>query len=433
MGTSLAFHYVFASLGVGLPLLLVVVEGRWLQTHNRVDYEIARTWSRAMLLLFAIGAVSGTTLSFELGLLWPQFMQQAGAIIGIPFSAEGFAFFIEAIFIGIYLYGWDKVAPRVHWLCSIAIAVSGAASAIFVVSVNAWMNTPAGFALVAGKPVGVDLVRAFFSPAFWTEAVHTTLAAYVFAGFAVAAVSAWTLLRAPGEAHAAEALKIGMFVGAIAIPLQIVAGDVSARFDAYQEPVKFAAQEAHFATARGVPLIVGGIADSRARRVRGGLEIPYLLSFLAFGNPNAEIRGLDAFPRTDEPPVEVVHFSFDTMVGSGSALLLLALWWAVATRLGRHLPGVWLTRALVVSGFLALAAIEAGWFVTEFGRQPWVVVGVLRTRDAVTSAPALDLMFYAFTLLYVFLAVTLVVLLRRIRSAPSPGAPARVAEPPAAA
>lgn len=420
MGTSLAFHYVFASLGVGLPLLLVVVEGRWLRTRNRIDYDIARTWSRAMLLLFAIGAVSGTTLSFELGLLWPQFMQQAGAIVGIPFSAEGFAFFIEAIFVGIYLYGWDKVAPLTHWFCAIAIAVAGAASAMFVVSVNAWMNTPAGFALVAGKPVAVDLVRAFFNPAFWTEAVHTTLAAYVFAGFAVAAVAAWTSLRTPGEPRAAEALKIGMYVAALAIPLQIVAGDVSARFDAYNEPVKFAASEADFQTARGAPLLIGGIADAAARRVRGGIELPYLLSFLAFGDPQAEVRGLDAFPRADEPPVEVVHLSFDTMVGSGTALLLVALWWAAATRFGRRSPGVWLARALVLSGFLAFVAMEAGWFVTEFGRQPWVVQGLLRTRDAVTTAPALDLAFYGFTLLYVFLAATLVFLLRRIPAPPAP-------------
>ena len=422
MGTSLAFHYIFASLGVGLPLLLVVVEGRWLRTHDPVDYEIARTWSRAMLLLFAIGAVSGTTLSFELGLLWPEFMKQAGSIIGIPFSAEGFAFFIEAIFVGIYLYGWDKLPPRVHWLCGVAIAVSGAASAVFVVAVNAWMNTPSGYKLVAGTPVAVDLWRAFFSPAFFTQAIHTTLAAYVFVGFAVAAVSAWQVLRNPRERHANAALRTGMVVAAIAIPLQIIAGDLSARFDANVEPVKFAAEEAHFKTSRGAPLLIGGIADQATRSVPGAIEVPFMLSFLAFGDPHAEVRGLDAFPRNDEPPVAIVHTSFDVMVASGTALLLVALWWAAATRFGRRLAGMWLARTLVVSGFLALFAIEAGWFVTEFGRQPWVVHALLRTSDAVTTAPALDLAFYGFSILYIFLAATLVLLLTRIPywSAPEP-------------
>ena len=355
-------------------------------------------------------------------------MHEAGAIIGIPFSAEGFAFFIEAIFIGIYLYGWDKLSARAHWLCAIVIAISGAASAMFVVSVNAWMNTPAGYALVDGKPVAVDLVKAFFSPAFFTEAVHTTLGAYVFTGFAVAAVSAWKLLRAPADTHAAEALKIGMFVGAVAIPLQLIAGDVSARFDAYSEPVKFAAAEAHFDTSPSAPLVIGGVADAKARKIRGAIEIPSLLSLLAFGDPHASVRGLDAFPRTDQPPVEVVHLSFDTMVGSGSALVLMAFWWAVATRFGRRSAGLWLRRALVLSGFLAFAAMEAGWFVTEFGRQPWIVVGVLRTRDAVTTAPALDLAFYGFSFLYVFLAATLVLLLTRIPYAPAPD-PSRAAAP----
>jgi cytochrome d ubiquinol oxidase subunit I len=227
-------------------------------------------------------------------------------------------------------------------------------------------------------------------------------------------------LRKPDDPHASEALKIGMFVGAIAIPLQLIAGDVSARFDAYSEPVKFAATEAHFPTENGAPLLLGGIADSATRTTHGGIQIPYLLSFLAFGDPHAEVRGLDAFPRDDEPPVTIVHLSFDTMVGSGSALLLIAAWWAIATRFGRRATGKWLTRALVASGFLGFAAIEAGWFVTEFGRQPWVVVGLLHTRDAVTTAPGLDIAFYGFSLLYLFLAATLVFLLFRIPYKASP-------------
>ncbi len=426
MGTSLAFHYIFAALGVGLPMLLLVVEGLWLRTKDPNYYRLARTWSRAMLLLFAIGAVSGTTLSFELGLLWPAFMKHAGAVIGVPFSAEGFAFFIEAIFVGIYLYGWERLSPLQHWLCSIPIVVSGALSAAFVTAVNAWMNTPAGFTVVRGEPAAIHPLQAIFNPAMPTEVVHTTLSAYVFSGFAVAAVYAFTLLREPANRYALAALRVAMLVGAVAIPLQLVAGDVSARFDAHREPVKLAAMEGQFRTETGAALQIGGIPDQRARETRYALRIPYVLSILAFENPHAVVRGLDAFPRADEPVVLPVHLMFDTMVGCGSLLLALAAAWAVTTRAGASAPALWLRRALVLGGPLAFTAMEAGWMVTEEGRQPWIVTGYLHTRDAVTSAPNLDLAFYGFTLLYLFLATTLAWLLLRIHGD-------QQAEPPAGA
>jgi cytochrome d ubiquinol oxidase subunit I len=253
----------------------------------------------------------------------------------------------------------------------------------------------------------------------------------VFVGFAVAAVYAWQYLREPQNLYAAEAMRIGMYVAAIAIPLQILAGDFSARFDAHSEPIKFAAGEAHFPTQRGAPLTIGGIADQQARTSSYGIQIPKMLSVLAFGDPNAEVRGLDAFPRDEEPPVNAVHLSFDAMVGSGFTLLGIGAWWAFATRFGRRIAGTWLSRAVVLGGFLGFVAIEAGWFVTEFGRQPWIVVGVLRTADAVTSAPALDVAFYGFSLLYVALAVTLVFLLTRIRGASKPEPPPLRAPQPA--
>ncbi len=417
MGTSLAFHYIFAALGVGLPLLLVIVEGLWLRTKDPNYYRLARTWSRAMLLLFAIGAVSGTTLSFELGLLWPEFMKEAGAIIGVPFSAEGFAFFIEAIFVGIYLYGWERLGPLQHWLCSFPVAISGALSAAFVTSVNAWMNTPAGFHVQNGRAVDIHPLAAIFNKAMPTEVIHTTLSAYVFTAFATAAVYAVTLLREPANRYAQAALHVAMLVGAIVIPVQIVVGDVSARFVAHEEPVKLAAMEAQYATEFGAPLQIGGIPDPAARKTHYALRIPYLLSILAFENPHAVVRGLDAFPRENEPVVGPVHLCFDTMVGCGSLLLLIGIWWAYVTRGGRRTPGTWLRRAIVASGFLAFIAMEAGWMVTEEGRQPWIAVGFLRTRDAVTTAPALDLTFYGFTLLYLLLAITLAWLLLRIRTA----------------
>jgi cytochrome d ubiquinol oxidase subunit I len=416
MGTSLAFHYIFAALGVGLPALLVIVEGLWLRTKDPNYYRLARLWSRALLLLFAIGAVSGTTLSFELGLLWPEFMRRAGSIVGVPFSAEGFAFFIEAIFIGIYLYGWDRLSPRAHWLCSLPVAISGALSAAFVTAVNAWMNTPAGFTLRGGAVVSVDPWAAIFNPATPTEVVHTTLSAYVFAGFATAAVYALALLREPANRYLGAGLRVAMLLATVAIPLQLVAGDVAARFDAHVEPVKLAAMEGQFTTERGAALQIGGLPDARARETRYAIRIPYLLSILAFENPHAEVRGLDAFPARDEPVVWPVHLCFDTMVGCGSVLLLIAAWWALGTRLGTRPPARAATIAVIASGFLAFVAMEAGWMVTEEGRQPWIATGFLRTADAVTTAPALDLAFYGFSALYLFLATTLAWLLLHLRS-----------------
>jgi cytochrome d ubiquinol oxidase subunit I len=431
MGTSLAFHYIFAAIGVGFPMLLVIVEGLWLRTKDPNYYRLARTWSRVLLLLFAIGAVSGTTLSFELGLLWPEFMRRAGAVIGVPFSAEGFAFFIEAIFVGIYLYGWDRLSPRAHWLCSFPLAISGALSAAFVTAVNAWMNTPAGFHVVHGKAVDIDPLAAIFNKAMPTEVIHTTLSAYVFAGFATATVYALTLLREPANRNAAAGLRVAMLVGAVAIPLQLIVGDVSARFDAHEEPIKLAAMEGQFKTEAPAALTVGGIPDAQTHETKYALRVPYLLSILAFENPNAAVRGLDAFPAADEPNPLPVHLCFDTMVGAGSALLLLGGWWAFATRAGKRAPTGLLARALVAGGGLAFIAMEAGWMVTEEGRQPWIAVGFLRTKDAVTTAPALDVAFYGFTLLYLFLATTLAWLLLRIRTDESltPPSGAAVASP----
>ncbi len=425
MGTSLAFHYIFAALGVGLPLLLVIVEGLWLKTKDKNYYRLARTWSKAMLLLFGIGAVSGTTLSFELGLLWPNFMRHAGSIIGVPFSAEGFAFFIEAIFVGIYLYGWNRLSPVAHWLCSFPIAISGALSAAFVVSVNAWMNTPAGFDVVNGRVTNVHPWQAVFNPAMPTEVVHTTLSAYVFTAFAAAALYGVTLLREPANRYAAAGLRVAMLLGAIAIPVQLVVGDVSARFVAEREPIKLAAMEGQFHTEIGAALQVGGLPNEATQSTPYALKIPYGLSILAFGTPHAVVRGLDAFPRADEPVVLPVHLTFDAMVGTGSMLFVIAGWWAFATRLGRRVPRTWLARAIVLTGPLAFVAMEAGWMVTEEGRQPWIVHGFMRTSQAVTTAPALDIAFYGFSLLYLFLAITLVFLLTRLRGDEKLEPPAR--------
>ncbi|GAC1406871.1 MAG: cytochrome ubiquinol oxidase subunit I [Candidatus Velthaea sp.] len=416
MGSSLAFHIVFAALGVGLPLLVFAAEGMWLRTHDRAYYDLARAWTKGMAILFAVGAVSGTILSFELGLLWPGFMKYAGGIIGLPFSLEGFAFFIEAIFIGLYLYGWERLSPRAHWLTALPIAISGPVSAAFITMANAWMQMPTGFRLSDGRVTDVQPLVAMFSKPWLTEVVHATLAAYVLTGFSVAAVCAFAWLRGDRRAQVIAGIRVAMTMAALAIPVQMIVGDVVARFDAENEPSKFAAMEAVYHTQRGAPITLGGLALND--HVVGGIEIPKALSLLVALDPNAEVTGFDKIAADDRPPVAVTHLSFDAMVGSASLLALVALVWFVSVVRKRVLH-TWLAVAIALCAPLSVVAIEAGWFVTEFGRQPWVARGLLRTSDAVTIAPGVDLQFYGFSIIYLVLAVMTWWLLRRVDRQPA--------------
>jgi cytochrome bd ubiquinol oxidase subunit I len=407
MGTSLGFHIVFAVLGVGMPLLMSVAEGLALWRHDPAWMVLARRWSRAFAVLFAVGAVSGTVLSFELGLLWPRFMAFSGGIFGLPFSAEGFAFFLEAIFLGLYLYGWERLSPFKHWLTSIPIALSGAASAVFVVMANAWMNSPAGFLLNNGRLVRVDPLAAALNPSTPTEDPHMLVSAYVVTGFLVAAVYAAGLLRGRNDVFHRRGLVAGMAMAAVAIVLAGITGDSSARFVYGAQPAKFAAMEGLYRTQRGAPITIGGIPSDSQQRVLYGIQIPKGLSFLAAFDPNAQVLGLDNFPPADRPNPVLVHLSFDGMVGLGTLIgLLAAAFWLMVIR-RRRVPS-WrpLLMALVVAGPASVAAMEAGWFVTEFGRQPWVVYGIMRTSEAATSAPALGLTFAIFIAIYAALALT---------------------------
>src|SRR5512141_2280682 len=408
MAMSLGFHIIFAVVGIGMPLLMVLAESRWLRTGDAMYLEVARRWARGTAILFAVGAVSGTVLSFELGLLWPRFMAFAGPVIGMPFSLEGFAFFTEAIFLGIYLYGWDRVPARTHLLAGIAVAVSGAASAVFVVIANAWMNTPAGFDMTAGRVTAVHPLAAL------QQTLHMLLAAYVGTGFAVAGIHAFLLLRDPANAFHRRALVLALMVGAPAAVLQPISGDISARAVAHQQPAKLAALEGLFETTRGAPLTIGGFPDVEARTMRFGIRVPHGLSLLAFHDPDAEVRGLDRVPRDDWPPVAIVHIAFQVMVALGTGLALLSLW--IAWRAWRRRDIVAsrpLLRAIAIATPGGFLAIEAGWTVTEVGRQPWIIAGILRTRDAVTPMPGIAAPFALFTLLYVGLAVAVVWLLYR--------------------
>ena len=413
MALSLGFHIVFAEIGIAMPLMMVLAEWRWRRTGDGAYLELAQRWAKGTAILFAVGAVSGTVLSFELGLLWPGFMRLAGPLIGVPFSLEGIAFFLEAIFLGIYLYGWDRVGPRGHLSAGVVVAASGATSAVFVVLVNAWMNTPAGFELAAdGRLVNIDPIAAMQSPAAFEQVLHMLLAAYAATGLAVAGVHAWMLLRGGSPAFHRRALGIALAVGAPAALLQPLSGDISARAVAVAQPIKLAALEALWKTERGAPLSIGGWPDAAREETRWALEIPYGLSLLAFHDPNAEVTGLESAPREDRPPVAVVHVAFQVMVGLGTAMALVSLWtgW-VAWRRRDVTAQRGLLRALVLVAPFGFIATEAGWIVTEVGRQPWVVHGLLRTSDAVTPMPGLIVPMALFTVLYLGLGAIVVTLI----------------------
>ncbi|HET9711716.1 MAG TPA: cytochrome ubiquinol oxidase subunit I, partial [Pyrinomonadaceae bacterium] len=368
--------------------------------------------------------VSGTVLSFELGLLWPAFMGYAGSILGMPFSLEGFAFFTEAIFLGIYLYGWKRVPPRAHLFAGAMVAVSGALSGIFVVIANAWMNAPTGFRIVDGKPVDIDPIAAMMNPAAFSQALHMTLAAYAATGFVVAGIHAFMLLRDPRNRFHKAALAIALAVGGVSSILQPLSGDLLAKRVAKTQPVKLAALEGQFETQNRAPLRIGGIPDEEAGVTRYAIEIPYLLSILAHGSPTSYVLGLNEFPPDQRPPVAIVHISFQIMVACGVAMMLIALWaamrflWSIA-RNKSWLESNWFLRVLVLAAPLGFIAIETGWVVTEVGRQPWIIFGVMRTSEAITPMPGLIVPFVTFTLLYILLAiVTVWLLLRQVAASP---------------
>ena len=417
MAMSLGFHILFAVIGIGLPALMVLAEWRWIRTGDQVFLELAKRWSKGAAILFAVGAVSGTVLSFELGLLWPEFMRFAGPIIGMPFSLEGFAFFTEAIFLGIYLYGWDRVSRPAHLFSGIVVAVSGVLSGIFVVIANAWMNTPAGFAVIDGKAVDVRPFGAMVNAAAFPETLHMTLAAYAATGLTIAGIHAILILRGNTGAFHRHALALSLMLGAPAAILQPLSGDVSARNVARYQPAKLAALEAHFETQRGAPLHIGGWPDVDRRETRWAIRIPKGLSLLAFHDPNAEVEGLDATPREDWPPVAIVHVAFQIMVALGTIMALVSLWalwrWWRARSGGALADDRALLHALALVTPMGFIAIEAGWTVTEVGRQPWIVQGILRTADAVTPMPGLIVPFLGFTLLYAFLGAIVVYMLRQ--------------------
>jgi cytochrome d ubiquinol oxidase subunit I len=420
MALSLGWHIILACFGVGMPVLVLFAEWRGIRTGD-VHYRLlARRWAKAMGVLFAVGAVSGTILSFEMGLLWPGLMNTYGAVIGLPFAIEGIAFFIEAIFLGIYLYGWDRLSPRAHLLSGIPIVVAGIASAFFVVTANAWMNQPRGFDLVNGQVTDVDVWAAMFNPATPPQTVHMIIAAFLVAGFGVASVYAVAMLRGRRDRYHRLGFLIPFSFAAVLTPVQIVVGDWAAHFVASNQPTKLAAMEGVFDTASGVPLHVGGVVVDG--QMRYALQIPRGLSLLAHWDPNATIMGLNDVPLADQPPVNVVHLAFQLMVGIGFGLLGLGAWLAISWKRTGDLPASrWFLRGAALAGVGAAVALEAGWVTTEVGRQPWIVYGHLRTADAVNPAPGIRVGLVVLTVVYILLTVATVYVLRRLaRTTPVP-------------
>ncbi|MGE0529077.1 MAG: cytochrome ubiquinol oxidase subunit I [Bdellovibrionales bacterium] len=413
MAVSLGFHIIFASIGVAMPFFMATSHWFWLRHGSEEDRQLTKAWSKGVAIFFAVGAVSGTALSFELGLLWPEFMRHAGPLIGMPFSWEGTAFFLEAIALGLFLYGWDRMPRWAHWGSGVVVGLAGVASAMFVICANSWMNGPTGFDWNNGQPIHIDPWSAMFNPGWFTQGIHMVIASFEAVGFAVAGIHAFLYLRTRLAIHL-RALKIASVFAAAAALIQPLSGDLIAKLVAQRQPVKLAAMEALFETQRRAPLLIGGIPDESAGRVDYAIEIPGLLSFLAYSDLNAEVKGLSEFSRDLWPPVLIVHLAFQIMVGVGSFLATVGaiILWALRFRPSwiSHPKFLWPLALITPLGFVA---IEAGWTVTEVGRQPWIIYGLVRTSEALTPRPGIEFTFLVYAGLYLFLSIVVGILMTR--------------------
>jgi cytochrome d ubiquinol oxidase subunit I len=406
---SFAVHIPLVCFGIAFPAMVLFLEGLWLRTGDPLYRALAKRWSRAMLILFAVGVVTGTILSFEMGLLWPEFMATFGDVFGLAFMIEGFSFFVEAIFIAIYVYGWDRLPRRTHFLAGIPMVIAGVTGSFMVIAVNGWMNQPAGFSIRKGEVVDVKPLEALFNDNLWHELVHMYLAGFIVAAFLVASVYAYGWLRGRRDHHHRIGLAVALSVAALAAPAQLLVGDWAARTVAVNQPIKLAAFEGLHETTKGAPFSLLG----------DKIEIPDMLSLLAFHDPNATVTGLDSVPPDDRPPTGIVKLTFRTMVFVGSGLAGLGLWFLWPWWRHRRLPrSRWFYRLAVLAGPAALVTLICGWITTEVGRQPWVVYEVMRTESAVTGASGVPVGFGALGLVYLGLAAVAFVMLRRLSRDP---------------
>jgi cytochrome d ubiquinol oxidase subunit I len=417
---SLGVHIPIVCFGIAFPAMFLFVEGLYLRTGDKTYKALAKRWSKVALILFAVGVVTGTILSFEFGLLWPEFMASFGQVFGIAFALEGVSFFVEAIFIAIYVYGWDRLSPRAHFLAGVPVVVSGFAGSFNVIAVNGWMNSPEGFDIVGGRVENPRPWDALFNQNLWHEIIHMYLAGYIVAGFLVAGVYALAWLRGRRDHYHRTALVVTLAFASLAAPVQVVVGDWAARHVTETQPVKLAAIEGLQHTRTGAPFTLGGFYDADRGEVRFGIEVPKLLSLLARHDPNAEVIGLDSVPEGNRPPVNIVRFAFQTMVGIGTGLALLGATFFVTWLRRRRLPrSRWFYRAVMAAGPLSLVALIAGWVTTEVGRQPWIVYETMRTTQAVTSADGLEVGYAVLIAVYVSLGAGVAWLLRRLARRPA--------------
>jgi cytochrome d ubiquinol oxidase subunit I len=420
MALSLGFHIIFSCIAMVMPFFMCIAHFLWLRTGDPMYKTITKAWSKGVAIFFATGAVSGTVLSFELGLLWPAFMKHAGPIFGMPFSLEGTAFFIEAIAFGFYLYGWDRFNRWFHWFTGLVVGLSGIISGILVVAANSWMNCPSGFDFVNGRYIHIDPVRAMFNRGWFSQSLHMSIAAFAATGFAVAGIHATLILRKNNSAFHLVAFRIAAFAAAIAALAQPLSGDISAKFVAKNQPAKLAAMEAHFRTEKNAALIIGGIPDLKNQRVDYAIRVPGMLSFMVYGDLQTSVKGLDQFPVADQPPVAVTHYAFQLMVGLGMLMMgtgLLYFWGLFLKR--RPFSKRWFLWVFAFTTPAGFMAVEAGWTVTEVGRQPWIIQGIMRTSSAVTPMPGIYFSFGLFVIIYASLALAVIFLLyRQIRMLP---------------
>ena len=415
---SFTVHIPLVCFGIAFPAMILFAEWLFLRSGDELYRTLARRWTRIMAALFAVGVITGTILSFEMGLLWPQFTATFGSVFGLGFAIEGFSFFMEAIFIGIYVYGWDRLSPRAHFLSGIPIVIAGMTGSLMVISVNAWMNHPTGFKLVGGRVNDVQPLKALFDNSFlWPELTHMYIAGYIVCGFLVAGAYAIGRLRGKWGRYERTALAIPLTIAALASPVQVLVGDWAARDVATQQPIKVAALEGLAKTTKGAPEHLLGWYENE--KVKYGIAIPKLLSFLAYHNPDATVQGLDTVRKDRQPPINVVRIAFQTMVGIGTLLALLGVWLlAVRIRRKRLPESVWFYRAVALAGPAALVALIAGWVTTEVGRQPWVVYHVMLTSQAVTGAGGIVVGYATLALVYLGVACAVVWILRRLARAP---------------
>jgi cytochrome bd ubiquinol oxidase subunit I len=413
MAFTLGFHIVLACIGVGFPAIILIANYLGLRRNDAVALELAQRWSKVAAVTFVVGAVTGTVLSFEMGLLWPEFMRRFGDVFGLPFALEGIFFFTEAIFIAIYIYGWKRLSGWVHFWTGVPVAIAGLGGAWSVVAANSWMNQPDGFKLNSdGTVTDVSPLDAFFNGAVGYEAPHMILAAYLVTGFLVASVYAVGMLRGRRDRHHRLGLLIPLTVAVIVTPVQFMVGDTAARSIAKDQPVKFAAMECVQKTHTHVTEYLGGRCTSEG--VKGGIGIPGFDSWLVGFSTDTEVIGLDSVPPEDRPPANtLLHWAFDAMVGICSALILLGLWLGITWWRKRDIPKTpWFLRAVAVSGVAAIVALECGWIVTEVGRQPWIVYEILRTKDAVTDASGVWVSLAVVLVVYTALGTATVLVLR---------------------